>query len=138
MKTYLFTSTRMEGEIELVYAENGYLMQYDCRAKMTDEQHYWFLKKMPRTIEDLIEYVKDVPTITLVEKKKEITFLDFWNSYNDKLNSSKKRTEKAWEKMTKANQIAAYNFIPKYIAHLPPGVRKKYAETYLNAELWNN
>lgn len=138
MKKYLFTSTKMEGEIELVYADNGFLSSYEMRAKMTDEQHYWFLRKMPRTLEDLMEYVADKPTITLTELKLEVTFDMFWNSYNDKLNSSKKRTQKAWERMKKADQVKAYMHIGKYIAHLPPGVRKKYAETYLNAELWNN
>lgn len=40
--------------------------------------------------------------------------------------------------MTSAEQGKAYRFIGRYIASLGQGIRQKYAETYLNAELWNN
>jgi hypothetical protein len=68
----------------------------------------------------------------------EIDFDRFWKRYDDRVNSSRKRTLIKWNKMPKSEQIKAFYFVGKYFASLPPGIRKKYAETYLNDELWNN
>jgi hypothetical protein len=62
----------------------------------------------------------------------------FWKKYNDKERSSKKRTLAKWNKMSQVEQTKAYNYIQKYFNSIPNGVETKYAETYLNAELWNN
>jgi len=74
----------------------------------------------------------------VTEIDQNITFDKFWNRYDDKLNSSKKKTQVKWNKMPAAEQAKAFRYIGKYFASIPSGTRKKYAETYLNAELWNN
>lgn len=73
----------------------------------------------------------------VVELETQITFDMFWNSYNDKLRSSKKRSEKIWQKLDEANQVKAFYFIRTYNRNRG-NAEKKYCETYLTAELWNN
>lgn len=140
MKKYLFTSEKFPGEIELHYDEKGWLTSFDIRASLGKNQHQWFLTVFPKDLAQLRAIVDD-PTnkgVKLVEINQDVTFEMFWNVYNDKVNSSKIKARRAWQRMTLGNQVAAFNYISKYLANLPQGVRKKYAETYLHAELWNN
>ncbi len=139
MKTYLLTSTKWSGEIELRYNDEGYLLGYDNRANMEDAQRNWFLQYMPRSINDLRSMVAATKTSKLQElPEAEIAFEMFWERYNDKIHSSKKRAETKWRQMTKGNQQRAYLYIPRYFASIPNGLRKKHVETYLGDELWNN
>jgi hypothetical protein len=79
------------------------------------------------------------PRFSAVEVPEEITFDMFWNRYDDKIYSSKKRSEAQWNRMSKANRCTAYNYIPRYFSKLPEWqTRKKTAEKYLSDELWNN
>jgi hypothetical protein len=140
MKTYLLTSTKWAGEIELRYDDGGWLTGYDYRAELSEEQRAWFLNYMPRRLIDLQPMVKTTHTAKLTEMpEKEVTFGMFWERYDDAATSSRKRTLKKWEKMAKSEQIKAYRHIYTYFAAISRGnTRKKYAETYLNDELWNN
>ncbi|MFD1816405.1 hypothetical protein SAMN04515674_12176, partial [Pseudarcicella hirudinis] len=75
----------------------------------------------------------------IIEIEENLTFEQFWERYAHKQLSNKKRTQVKWNKMTEAERLKAFLFIPKY-EHLvmKQGIQKKHAETYLNAELWNN
>lgn len=77
-------------------------------------------------------------TGVITELVEEITFDMFWQRYDDKARSSKVKTQRAWDKMPKREQVKAYQFIPRYFQSIPPGVCKKYATTYLSDQLWNN
>ena len=77
-------------------------------------------------------------TGVITELVEEITFDMFWQRYDDKARSSKVKTQRAWDKMPKREQVKAYRFIPRYFESIPPGVCKKYATTYLSDQLWNN
>lgn len=77
-------------------------------------------------------------TGVITELVEEITFEMFWQRYDDKARSSKVKTQRAWDKMPKREQVKAYQFIPRYFESIPPGVCKKYATTYLSDQLWNN
>ena len=79
-----------------------------------------------------------VASATFTEVLEEITFEMFWNRYNEKVRSSKKKAMITWKRLSRADQVKAFNHIRKYEQNIAPGVAKKYAETYLNAELWNN
>lgn len=74
----------------------------------------------------------------ITEMVENITFEMFWNKYNDKARSSKVKTERVWNRMSRSEQVKAYNFIGKYVQSIPPTVCRKYATTYLNDQLWNN
>lgn len=138
MKTFLWTSTSFEGELEFVFNERGLLVKYADRGTLSNEQRAWILANLPRTQAELRELAAKSKTIRLVEVKQEVTFDMFWDKYDHKAVSNKKKATATWKRMPEAEQIKAYNYINRYLQSLPGGVSKKYAETYLNSQLWNN
>lgn len=140
MKTYSITSSKFEGEIVAVYDDRHELINLDISgAAMDIIQKNWLMSNSPTTEDRLQEMKSRSPYMVITSiPEREITFEAFWQHYDDKINSSKKRAKAKWEKMTKTQQTKAYHYIDRYFASLPYGTRKKYVETYLNAELWNN
>lgn len=136
MKIFHLTSIAFTGYIEFRFSDNELLDKMSNHADLTEKQQVFLLQNMPKEIQEL-EKLK-TSNVTITEVNQDITFDMFWNRYDDKLNSSKKRTERKWDKMNPADQARAYLFISRYFANIPAGTRKKYAETYLNDELWNN
>lgn len=139
MKVYSLTSTRFQGEILFTFNDNELLCGLQIEAELSESQHIFLLKKIPREIVELDNFkkLKD-SSVTITEVSQDITFDMFWNKYDEKIRSSKKRAEQKWNKMPKGEQNKAYAYIPKYNRSLTTGISKKYAESYLNAELWNN
>ena len=138
---YIMTSTTFTGEVMFEYDDNSQLLlNYSVEhAKLSERQQVWLLKHLPRELAEMESITQSNPAIKFTEMKEaEITFELFWNKYDDKINSSRKRTLAAWNKLNVTNRQRAYRFIPTYFANIPQGTRKKYAETYINAELWNN
>lgn len=139
MKTYSLTSTAFDGEVLFDFDDAGNLVKFDTSAAtLSQNQQMWILKQMPKHLAHIQKVLGESKTATLTEIKQEVTFDMFWNRYNLKDRSSKKRTLIKWNRMNRADQIRAFNHIAKYELTLKPGVDKKYAESYLNAELWNN
>ena len=137
MKRYSLTSSKFSGEVIYEFGDDGSLSLFDLRgAELTLTQKKAMYNCVPTDI-DSIHIVKTEHS-TITEIISEITFDMFWNKYDDKLSSSKKRARAKWFKMNSAEQVKAYNYIQKYFRTLEGGIRKKYAETYLNAETWNN
>lgn len=98
------------------------------------DQMVWFLRHLPKTADE----IKCYSGTTFVEILDSVTFDAFWNKYDDKARSSKVKTKRVWDKMSRAEQVKAYNYIERYVRNIPPTVCKKYATTYLNDQLWNN
>lgn len=140
MNTYSITSSKFVGELVAVYDDYHQLINLDMsKAEMTLQQKKWLMENNPITEEKLQQMQKKSEYMRImIVPQREITFEAFWQRYDDKVNSSKKRAKQKWEKMTKTQQTKAYHYIDRYFRNLPYGTRKKYAETYLNAELWNN
>lgn len=139
MKTFLLTSKTFEGEIELVYSDDEFLGSFSMeRAQLSLQQKMYFLTNLPRTRGELKEFASRSTTMALEQVHQEITFEMFWDRYDHKAVSSKKKALAAWQRLSKAHQQKAYRHISRYFQMLPPGVAKKYAETYLNSQLWDN
>lgn len=136
MKIFHLTSTSFTGYIEFRFRDNGLLEKYEILADLTESQQIYLLRNLPREIFELDRFKSSTATVT--EVSDEVTFDMFWDRYDDKINSSRKRALQKWNKMTPADQIRAFRFISRYFGSIPSGTRKKFAETYLNAELWNN
>jgi hypothetical protein len=137
MRIIHLTSISFTGYVEYVFNDNCLLDKMEFHADLSEKQQIFLLKNMPREIQEL-DKLKSA-NVTLTEMNAEVpTFDMFWKRYDDRVNSSKKRAKQKWNKMTPADQGRAYTFIPKYFMNIPAGTRKKFAETYLNAELWNN
>lgn len=139
MKTYIITSERFAGEIEFRYSDSGHLTAYDNRAVLTAEQHDWLLKRLPVAAVYLTQ-LAGVMHGRVEEIRVEVTFEQFWKQYfagRQKDNSSRKRAETKWNRMSKVEQAKAYSYIQEYLCKVTYGTQPKHAETYLNSELWN-
>ena len=145
MIKYIITSEAFEGEAILTYDENGDRPMCDCyNTNVRADQHRWLLRWICRTAIDygsLAAALKDCAPLNLKFRQVvfEPTFVEFWAAYfrgRYKDNSSKKKAETRWNKMSKGAQVEAYNYIGKYFSQIPEGVQTKLAETYLWSEVW--
>ena len=141
MKRVLITSSKFTGEIELVYNDDDVLVKYDAtRAELTDRQIVLFMKYLPREELALQALKERFAGMNITEVQTEVTFDQFWKAWfkdRPKDNSSKKRSEVRWNRMTVRDQVKAYSYITTYMGKVKPGTEPKYAETYLNSEVWN-
>jgi len=138
VQKFTLTSDKFKGEVLFEFSDL-ILTKYDISgAELSEEQIIYIAKNIPKELAEAIALFSGLDTAKFTEIKQEITFEMFWNKYDDKVNSSRKRTKIKWDKMKINEQLKAFNFIQKYFNSVPFGTRKKYAETYLNAELWNN
>lgn len=139
MKTFLLSSSGFTGEVLFRFDEAGRLVQYDVtNADLSQEQLNWFTNKLPRTLSELKNVLKASKGAILTEQKQcGATFDMFWDKYDEKTRSSKKRSLAKWNRMSQLQRDKAFNFIDTYFRNLL-GTAPKYANTYLNDELWNN
>jgi hypothetical protein len=137
-RKFVLRSEKFKGEVLFEFTDS-ILTKYDTSdAELSEEQTMHLAKKLPRELADVKNWLAESHTSSFLEIIQEITFDLFWDRYDDKVNSSRKRSLIKWNKMSKNEQRKAFNYIQKYFMSIPFGTRKKYAETYLNAELWNN
>lgn len=134
MRTFEISSNKFIGTIVVKFNDAGKFCAIDFSGSgVSDQQMEWFLHRLPKTVESM-KYTD----LTIAEILDSITFEAFWNKYNDKARSSKVKTKHVWDKMSRAEQVRAYNYIERYVRNIPPTVCKKYATTYLNDQMWNN
>ena len=136
MKIYHLTSVSFVGYVEFIFTDDELLHKMEIHAELSNQQQVYLLKRMPREILELDALKSD--TAQIIEVKQEVNFEMFWNHYDDKINSSKKKAQWQWNKLTSADRYRAYRFISKYFSSIPTGTRKKFATTYLSDELLNN
>jgi hypothetical protein len=145
-KKYIITSSAWIGEVELIYSDemleskdgNMLLVMLDVRrAELSEKQHIWFLKSC-REFSEFAPKIKTAPGVVITEIDIEVTFDMFWKRYRAPENSKKKSALLAWNRMPKAEQVKAFNHIPKYERGIQSWQTRQYAETYLNSDLWNN
>ena len=137
MKSFAITSAKFSGDITYTYDNDGYLQSFINNADLSQEQRVYILKKLPLTQDEIKDLMGNTPSLNIVEIPFKVSFEQFWDKYDDKIRSSKKKSLQKWSKMTDTDMVKAYLFIEKYNRNRG-NADKKYAETYLNSELWNN
>ncbi len=139
MVKYSLTSTAFEGEVIFTFNDSGLLESFDSSgAELSEKQQVFMLKELPRELCEVKRVLGGSVSAKLTEIKQEVTFEMFWSRYDEKIRSSKKKSLAKWSRMSRSQQSKAFYFISKYEMSILQGVAKKYAESYLNAELWNN
>lgn len=136
MDKYILSSEIFKGDVIITVEGDRLQADFTSSSVSVDQQRY-ILKRMSEGIKAMLEHFNTPPTDCKMVKMV-VDFEMFWNKYDDKIASSKKRAKAKWDKMSESERTGAYNYIQKYYNSIPYGTRKKYAETYLNAELWNN
>jgi hypothetical protein len=70
------------------------------------------------------------------EITREVAFEMFWEKYDYKI-SGKEEAKRAWQKLSKINQLMAFDYIKQYEGQLKLNpVSKLYGASYLNAKRW--
>jgi hypothetical protein len=138
MKQYTITSPAFVGQAVVVYDSQSQLVKIDLTsATLTAKQAHAFKEKCPIT-ENLLAEAFTGTQVTIVSQDYQITFEEFWNTYNQKHN--KKRCEVIWDRLAKADQIAAFFGHKLYEKHLQKHQWKSKADpdTYLKNRMWES
>lgn len=138
MRKYIITSPNFTGQVEILFDENGLLQTVDFRQCSIKHPAAieTFKSTIPATIKQLEDAFKGTKA-TIIEADYEVSFDDFWEKYNKKIN--KKRCLPLWAKLTKAKQIKAIAGITRYDRFLQQTTRGKLdPENYLRNEAWEN
>jgi hypothetical protein len=145
MITYLLISKQIDGEgVFFGYNEDGLLVQFEVRGKVTPVQLEWLHNHLP------LDYDKDFVSFKvlveqggqkakIVEVQSNLSFEKFWEDYNYKL-GKKSQAKKMWEAMDEADKIRALAYIKRYNQFLSqhPGQDKQYPTTFLSYRQWEN
>lgn len=139
LNSYIISFKRIDGNVVFHFdAETGRLAKVEFNAELNDDQYRWWGHYLPFDIDGLRKLVKSTEGITLEAMQADLSFANFWQQYKYKV-GNKKRSERLWNSLSKANKGKAINFIPKYEAQLlQTNHDKLYPETYLNQQRWNN
>jgi hypothetical protein len=131
---YSVTSTSFEGELTFCYNGEGVLTAFYNNAELAVEHLQFFNKNFPVVQTLLIDMAGKSKTLTIRQTTTELTFDEFYEAYNFK--AGRKEAEKAWSKLTPAEQIKAFETIPSYtyFLKLRPNQNKLYPATYLNGK----
>jgi hypothetical protein len=138
-RLFLLTTARSPDGVIFGYTKESELFCHlEFKQQPNEEIITWIMGRVPTTLEGFKEWAKNYPGgCSVVEMDFKITFQMFWDKYNDKERSSKKRSERLWDKLSEDNQVRAYYFYDTYNKKRG-NAEKKYCETYLSAEQWNN
>jgi hypothetical protein len=135
MVKYVLTSPMFEGDVTFIFSENGYINTYINSALLTEDQQTFLISNFPFKLDELNKLISKSKSLHLREVPLELTFTMFWDKYNYK--SDKYLAEKIWNKMSKKEQLEAYEYIPFYHSEIArTGASKKYPKTYLNQKPW--
>ncbi|HUM50467.1 MAG TPA: hypothetical protein PK431_01585 [Chitinophagales bacterium] len=132
-KSYILTSTKFDGEIELVYDERDNISGFEIRTELSHQQLINFFGKFPITIPD-IKYLKESAVITILEVPEDLSFDNFWKQWCGK-QANKERASLLWQKMPKKNKtrcmwsLKAYK---RYIDRNASWYNTMYPDSYLS------
>ncbi len=138
MNGYIFTSPMLEGSILFQYDTMGRLVGFTIEAELTEVQHNWMMINLPISEERLKELVSKSQKAKIKLIEKDLSFDNFWNEYSHKV-GNKRKAEKSWNSLSKANKTKALNWLSTYNNQVKMnGVARLYPETYINQQRWNN
>ena len=137
---YILTGKKSGVKIVFKYDLKGLLKTFEVDGEITEDQlHYLFWnEKFPFPYKE--SFIADINKMAAFDIKKveeDLSFERFWKQYDYKI--SKKKTEKLWEKLSKAKRIKVFEHLPRYRAFVArKGIEMKYPDTYLRNETWED
>lgn len=123
----------------MLYGPDDRLLHIDfIKAELTNEQVDFFKSKLPVYYSENFGGAFGASNLTIVQEGFKVTFEQWWNRYGVKRNRI--RCEKAWNKLSEADQVNAYFKLGPYERHLQLNAWKTKAEpdTYLRSRYWDN
>lgn len=136
-KFHVITNKSPEGIIYTYNKESEMFTGLEIKQPdISEETLLLILNNIRTTLSSFLTWLKNVKA-ECVEIQVTITFEMFWDKYNDKERSSKKRSRRLWDKLPEEEQVKAYYYYDRYNRNRG-SAEKKYCETYLGAVMWNN
>jgi hypothetical protein len=117
--------------------ENLHFVSVEIKDALSPKGILYIIENLKPLLPLFLNWAESMAKVTVVELNQQVTFEMFWLKYNDRERSSRKRCLAMWDKFSKDNQVKAYYFIDTYNRNRGTA-EKKYCETYLKSELWNN
>ncbi len=139
MKIYEVHSELFGGAVRMTFNEPGVLIRFEAVNQDVDKLNYDADQQVPSirlrlTLSGFLSMC-EAYRLKPLEISREITFDMFWDKYAYKVD--KPLAMEAWNKLTKEDQLAAFDFIPRYNAQLKQsGLARKYAVRYLKHKPW--
>lgn len=139
---YLLSSKKNGDLASFSYNENGIIQQIQFHQELSEQQFLFLSTRAYKSshLSFLLEMLltKD-QSAYLEEISPDLSFERFWETYDHKV-GKKARVKKKWDSMPPEERVKALKHLKKYSYFLAqnPTIAKKYPETYLNAEEWNN
>lgn len=135
IKQYQFYSTSLQTKVIVSYYD-GKLKSFELEVLAENvEFEKDKLVKFLMYEETFLQESKS-RKIAIIQLNREVTFDMFWDRYKYKT-SGKDEAQRAWKKLSKDNQLAAYDYIPVYESILKQNpVAKQHGSSYLNAKRW--
>jgi hypothetical protein len=140
MSKYLMKFTNNQASVMLEFNDESKLVKLDfIFGSLSDQQIDFFLQRFPKNIEIVEKWIAaKFKNIYINKVEEDLSFDTFYNTYAHKV-SKKSVAEKIWNKMADIEKVKAIKHIQVYDQYLKTSnVNKKYPETYLNSEMWNN
>lgn len=140
MEKFLLEIKKTGATIILGYRD-GVLVLLDMKETVSKLQVLWVHKSVPHHYAEFEAFKKFLEKrgIKVSEIMPDLSFDNFYNTYNYK-KGKKSSVQRTWESMEDTEQAKALAYIKKYNFYLAqhPNVQKKYPQSYLNAQEWNN
>lgn len=135
MHKIIITSSKFEGSLEFEMDDKEMVRLFRNNATLDEKQQAWFAENFPITLQRLNDMVRKFPTIKAELVATDLSFENFWNSYDHKV-GNKPRTLKLWDKMSDGQKLKALQTIPAYDYYLKvnPQIQRLYPETYLSQQ----
>lgn len=139
MKRFITTSPSFVGEVYIVYDDTDTLCCIDLRhAQLSREQVHYMRTHTPTVYDNNFTRSFGIAKLYFVEEQYRVSFDEWWQRYNRKINRA--RAERLWDRLSKVEQIQAFNGIVAYDRHLQHNSWKTKAdpETYIRNKYWQN
>ena len=141
MRRFIITSTKFTGQVELTYGTNDIITSIvfiDCSFTANAMQKILIIFSATAHVADLATQLKQYDQLVVVEKSCRISFEEWWNKYNKKIN--KLRCIPLFEALNDAETVLATEGIKPYDKFLAEAkVRQKLdPENYLKQKSWMN
>jgi hypothetical protein len=140
MSKYLIKFPKSSASAVAEYNDEGHLLSYTLEPGTFEKTQFEFLtRNFPKSEALMNKWIlAKFANVVIQQVDEDLSFERFYNTYDYKI-SKRSTAEKSWNKLSDTNKLLALKFIPKYEAQLrKTGIGKKYPETYLNQEIWNN
>lgn len=137
MKTYQYHSAIFGCEVQSTYNKHGLLIGFNV-INGNDVAAVNLSSGMLKNYVNELDFlaVAKQNNLKLTQVERVVTFELFWDAYKQK-DCGRTKAEQVWNKLSKADQVEAFDFIAAFNGILKMnGTAKPYATTYLNSKRW--